>query len=67
MSTESAVDAWFSERQHPLKPIMLRVREIILRPDRRISEVVKYLRFADIRTSMLGKRNSRRSRERGAT
>jgi hypothetical protein len=42
MSTGSAVDAWFSELQHPLKPVMLRVREIILRADGRMSELVKY-------------------------
>lgn len=42
MGTMRAVDAWFSELQHPLKPIMLRVREIILSADARISELVKY-------------------------
>ena len=42
MSTGSAVDAWFSELQHPLKSILLRVREVILSADDRISEVVKY-------------------------
>jgi hypothetical protein len=42
MSTGSAVDAWFSELPHPLKPIMLRVREIILSADGRMSELVKY-------------------------
>jgi uncharacterized protein DUF1801 len=42
MSTGSAVDTWFSELRHPLKPIMQRVREIILSSDGRISEVVKY-------------------------
>jgi uncharacterized protein DUF1801 len=42
MTAGSAVDAWFWELEHPLKPIMLRVREIILRADRRMSELVKY-------------------------
>ena len=42
MSTGTAVDAWFAELQHPLKPILLRVREIVLTADQRISEVVKY-------------------------
>ena len=42
MSTGSAVDAWFSELQHPLKPIFLRVREIIRKADDRICEAVKY-------------------------
>ena len=42
MSAESAVDIWFAEMQHPLKPIMLRVRETILGADERISELVKY-------------------------
>jgi hypothetical protein len=53
MSTGSAVDAWFSELQHP--PIMLRVREIIRRADGRISELVKYrtVRFECV-TGMAG-------------
>ena len=42
MSAESAVDTWLAELQHPLKPVMLRVRETILGADERISELVKY-------------------------
>jgi hypothetical protein len=42
MSAESPVDAWFAELQHPLKPVMLRVRGTILGADERIVELVKY-------------------------
>ncbi len=42
MHTDAAVDAWFAELEHPLKPVMQRVREIILRADPRIAELVKY-------------------------
>jgi hypothetical protein len=42
MSAASTVDTWFAELQHPLKPVMLRVRETILGADDRISELVKY-------------------------
>jgi hypothetical protein len=42
MSERSDVDSWFAELQHPLKPVMLRVRETILGADQRISELVKY-------------------------
>jgi hypothetical protein len=42
MSAESPVDAWFAELQHPLKSVMLRVREAILGAGERISELVKY-------------------------
>jgi hypothetical protein len=42
MNAQSAVDNWFAELQHPLKPVMLRVRETILGADERISELVKY-------------------------
>jgi hypothetical protein len=42
MSAESAVGTWFAQLQHPLKPVLLRVRETILGADQRISELVKY-------------------------
>lgn len=37
-----AVDSWFAELDHPLKPVMQRVREIILHADPRMSEMVQY-------------------------
>jgi hypothetical protein len=42
MSAESVVESWLAELQHPLKPVMLRVRETILGADARIVELVKY-------------------------
>ena len=42
MSDAPDVDTWFAELDHPLKPLMLRVREIIVSADGRISELVKY-------------------------
>jgi hypothetical protein len=37
-----AVDAWFEERQLPLKALMLRVRRVILAADPRVTESVKW-------------------------
>jgi hypothetical protein len=42
MQTNPDVDAWFAQLEHPLKPAMLRVREIILGADSRMTEVVQY-------------------------
>jgi hypothetical protein len=42
MGRNPAVDAWFTELDHPLKPVMLRVREVVLDADSRMSELVKY-------------------------
>jgi hypothetical protein len=42
VTTNPAVDAWFAELDHPLKPLMQRVREIILDADPRMSEIVQY-------------------------
>jgi hypothetical protein len=42
MSAEYVVETWFADLRHPLKPVMLRVRETILGADERISELVKY-------------------------
>jgi hypothetical protein len=36
-----AVDEWFDSLDHPLKPLMLRVRQVILASDIRVSESVK--------------------------
>ena len=42
-STKSpAVDAWFERLDHPLKPLMLKVRRVILASDRRVTESVKW-------------------------
>jgi hypothetical protein len=30
MSTDPQVDAWFAQTDHPLKQVMLRVRELVL-------------------------------------
>lgn len=37
-----AVDRWFEELDHPLKPLMLRVRRAILASDKRVSESIKW-------------------------
>jgi hypothetical protein len=36
------VDAWLERYENPLKPLVMRVREIILAADPRITEVVKW-------------------------
>ncbi len=36
------VDAWFDRLDHPLKPLMLRVRRAIMASDRRVSESIKW-------------------------
>jgi hypothetical protein len=36
------VDAWFASSDHPLKDAMLRVREIILAADLRVTESIKW-------------------------
>jgi len=36
------VDAWFDQRDHPLKSLMLQVRRAILASDRRVSESIKW-------------------------
>jgi len=36
------VDAWFERTEHPLKPLMLRVRRVILASDRRVTESIKW-------------------------
>ena len=42
MNTSPDVDAWFADLDHPLKPAMQRVREVILAADPRMTEVVQY-------------------------
>jgi hypothetical protein len=37
-----AVDVWFESLDHPLKPLMMRVRRTILASDRRVSESIKW-------------------------
>jgi hypothetical protein len=41
MATNPDVDAWFAAYDNPMKPVLLRVREILL-SDSRISESVKW-------------------------
>src|SRR5216683_6417596 len=42
MRANPDVDAWFVQLAHPLKPVMQRVREVLLQADQHISEVVQY-------------------------
>ena len=42
MNTDPAVDRWFADLDHPLKPAMQKVRELIVRADPRMSEIVQY-------------------------
>src|SRR5260370_15803656 len=42
MKTSPDVERWFAEKKLPSDPTTRRVREIILRADRRMSEFVKY-------------------------
>jgi hypothetical protein len=39
---DPAVDAWFAGSDHPLKPLMLKVRHVILSCDKRVTETVKW-------------------------
>ena len=42
MKTSPDVDLWFAETKHPLKDVMLRLREAILAADERVEETVKW-------------------------
>ena len=42
MVKSAAVEAWFADSDHPLKDVMLRVREIILNSDPRMEESIKW-------------------------
>ena len=37
-----AVDDWFERLDHPLKPLMLKVRRVVLSSDKRVTESVKW-------------------------
>ena len=37
-----AVDDWFERLDHPLKPLMLKVRRVVLASDKRVTESVKW-------------------------
>jgi uncharacterized protein YdhG (YjbR/CyaY superfamily) len=36
------VDAWLAKYENPMKPVVMRIREIILAADRRIDECIKW-------------------------
>jgi hypothetical protein len=42
MPTDPTVEAWFAELVHPMKAVMLRVREVVLAADPRITETMKW-------------------------
>src|SRR5262245_48325302 len=42
MTSRPDVDEWFAQLEHPLKPLMQRLRKTILAADPRIAEIVKY-------------------------
>ena len=42
MGRRREVDTWFRETNHPLKDLMLEVREIILKTDARMDECIKW-------------------------
>jgi hypothetical protein len=42
MKTNPQAERWFAEKKLPAEPTVRRVREIILRADRRMTELVKY-------------------------
>ena len=42
MRHDTAVDLWFNQLDHPLKPVMQRVRDVLLDADQRLSEQVQY-------------------------
>jgi hypothetical protein len=42
LNTDPAVDTWFAELEHPLKPVMQLVREILLGADPDMREMVQY-------------------------
>jgi hypothetical protein len=42
MATDPGVDAWFETLEHPLKDAMLRVRNVILDADPRVTETMKW-------------------------
>jgi hypothetical protein len=42
MGASPEVEAWFEDLDHPQKDVMLEVRRIILRTDRRLTEAIKW-------------------------
>ena len=42
MPTHPEVDAWFERYDNPMKPVVQRVREIVLAADPRIDETIKW-------------------------
>ena len=42
MPTRPEVDAWFERYDNPMKPVVQRVREIVLAADPRIDETIKW-------------------------
>jgi hypothetical protein len=42
MRHEASVDLWFNQLDHPLKPVMQRVRDVLLDADERLLEQVLY-------------------------
>lgn len=42
MPRSPEVDAWFAAYQNPMKPVVLRIREIVLGADPRIDECIKW-------------------------
>ena len=42
MKTAPEVDAWFKAYDNPMKPVVQRLREIVLNADRRIDECIKW-------------------------
>jgi hypothetical protein len=42
MPRQPAVDAWFERYDNPMKPVVQRMREIVLEADPRVDEVIKW-------------------------
>ena len=42
MPKQPAVDAWFERYDNPMKPVVQRIREIVLDADPRVDEVIKW-------------------------
>ena len=42
MSKQKEVDDWLNEYENPMKPVVMKIREIILNADSRIDECIKW-------------------------
>ena len=42
MARSKEVDAWFERYENPMKPVVLRVRAIVVGADRRIEESIEW-------------------------